>query len=362
MFFSWLPRQLSRQLLRATRLRRGDSPTYSFSAARRVADRARGFSLISRSDGLTAFLVKTLTRGPSPEGGGGRLLRSLPWRKAPFVSPPSRLWYVSTTILPRALVRRIAASSTSRSAPSSSFTATLSAMKDFVAACRRLGCARRGTAAAMVAASCAVVVMGCCCLAATIALAILRARRSPPYLQRIPDKSCSGNLFTRSAALVSCVGSILMSSGPSSRKLKPRRPVVSCSRDTPQSTRTPSTASIPSSSKITSNRAWLSFTRVIGSPASRVFALSIASGSRSIPINRPPGFIRSSIAAACPPLPTVASTNRSPGSAARYSKVSSTRTGRCSAGSSALSPSHVSDPNLSGLLHHPFGCKLLLLI
>ena len=88
----------------------------------------------SSADGLVTFFVNTRTLGPSLDGNGKHVLLTLARRNAPLVSPPSRLWYVSATILPPALVRWIAASSALRSAPSSSFTTILNAMKDFVAA------------------------------------------------------------------------------------------------------------------------------------------------------------------------------------------------------------------------------------
>ena len=69
-----------------------DRVTHILSAARSVADRARGFLVVSRFDGLTAFLVRILTRGASSEGNGGHGLLSLARRKAPFAARPSRLW------------------------------------------------------------------------------------------------------------------------------------------------------------------------------------------------------------------------------------------------------------------------------
>ena len=107
----------------------------TFSAALRIAERARGVAAISSGDGFTAFFVSNFTRGSgSPEGDGEHELRSLAWRKTALVTPPSRLWYVSATILPPTLVRLMAAFRAVTSAPGSSFTALLSAMNDFVAA------------------------------------------------------------------------------------------------------------------------------------------------------------------------------------------------------------------------------------
>ena len=52
-------------------------------------------------------------------------------------------------------------------------------------------------------------------------------------------------------------------------------------------------------------------------------------GSTSRPISRPPGWMRSRIACACPPPPSVQSTAMSPGSGRRHSSTSATMIGTC---------------------------------
>src|SRR6202049_3779570 len=129
-----------------------------------------------------------------------------------------------------------------------------------------------------------------------------------------------------------------MSSGPSSRKLKPRSGGPSSSDETPRSKSRPATAprSTPSSASKCSSRWKLPCARRTRSPngASRAPARRSASGSRSRPTSRAAGP-RASSAAACPPRPTVASTNSPPRSGASRSSDSRSSTGRCSTGAGA---------------------------
>src|ERR1700674_3819336 len=129
-----------------------------------------------------------------------------------------------------------------------------------------------------------------------------------------------------------------MSRGPSRRKLKPRSGGPSCSDETPRSKSRPATAprSTPSSASTCSSRWKLPCASCARLPngASRPAARRSASGSRSRPTSRAAGP-RASSASACPPRPTVASTNSPPRSGASRSSDSRSSTGRCSTGVAA---------------------------
>ena len=123
-----------------------------------------------------------------------------------------------------------------------------------------------------------------------------------------------------------------MSSGPSRRKLNPRRASSSCGEETPRSRRSPSTfptscisltiaLSCANSSLISSSRR--SSRNTSGTDA-------IACGSRSIAINRPFAFNRSRIALLCPPRPNVPSTYVPSAFILSPSRTGPSSTGTCS--------------------------------
>src|SRR5947209_11192650 len=116
-----------------------------------------------------------------------------------------------------------------------------------------------------------------------------------------------------------------MSSGPSALKLKPRAAVSSCIELTPRSSSTPRGGS-STRAGISRKSACSKRTR---SPkgARRAPARARASASRSKATSRPPGALRRSTSSACPPRPTVPSTQRPPGLTASSSRASASRTG-----------------------------------
>src|SRR5579859_6050648 len=122
-----------------------------------------------------------------------------------------------------------------------------------------------------------------------------------------------------------------MSSGPTRSKLNPRSASMSCRVETPMSSSTPSTAPTPSTFNASSRSPKFACARLTFCPnrRSRSSARASASPSRSSPTSRPAGAIFLSIASACPPSPSVASTMTAPGRGARYASTSSTRTGTC---------------------------------
>ena len=174
-----------------------------------------------------------------------------------------------------------AAGSAASSWPSSSLTSMRRAWKT-----RRAGCPFRragaGTADATTSASCLVEVSG---RASTTARAMRPDRRPSPFSRNSAARSSTGRVLTRSAAVGPDVGSIRMSSGPSSRNEKPRSDQSSCGELTPRSRSTPARGPNPGLERTDSsveNGAAMSVTR---SPKadSRSRAASRAAGSRSSP-------------------------------------------------------------------------------
>src|SRR6266851_2598633 len=135
-----------------------------------------------------------------------------------------------------------------------------------------------------------------------------------------------------SSAVSSMSRSMRISSGPRSRKEKPRSPWSSCMLDTPRSASTPSAGGSLRSAKTSPICEKLACTKVTLSPnsASLPRAISRACASRSRPTNRPLAPSRRTISIACPPSPTVASTYSPSGLIASQSIASSTSTGLCS--------------------------------
>ena len=155
--------------------------------------------------------------------------------------------------------------------------------------------------------------------------------RPSPFSRNSAARDSSGRLFTRSAAVRPVVGSIRMSSGPSTRNEKPRSTRSSWGELTPRSKRAPERRPNEGAERISGsdeNGAPTSETR---SPKMdrRARAACSAAGSRSSPTIRNAGYASSS-AAACPPPPTVASTTAPGGTEANSETTSSRSTGMCS--------------------------------
>ena len=131
--------------------------------------------------------------------------------------------------------------------------------------------------------------------------------------------------------------SMRMSSGSSRRKLKPRPGASSCIDDTPRSASTPSTPSIAARVEHLRQRAVVAVHQldpIAERRAARRARCASAAGSRSRPISR--DAPASSSARACPPSPTVQSTNSPPRDGARCSSTSATMTGSCTSRSPTL--------------------------
>lgn len=128
--------------------------------------------------------------------------------------------------------RRTEESSSASSASSSPLTAILKAWNVRVPGCCR---PLRGRTDSTTRASWAVVVMGARERAFTMARAMAREARSSPNCQRMSAISSSGASFTRLRAEKAARVSMRMSSGPSSRKEKPREAVSSWWEETPRS-------------------------------------------------------------------------------------------------------------------------------
>ena len=127
-----------------------------------------------------------------------------------------------TPSLPPRSSRAGAASSASRSASGSSFTAMRSAWKVRVATWVRRDQAARGTPALTASTRSAVIVSGERRRRSTMRFAMRRAWRSSPYSKRMRASSASVASASRSAAVRPRVGSKRMSSGSSFWKLNPR--------------------------------------------------------------------------------------------------------------------------------------------
>src|SRR5215467_5294913 len=144
--------------------------------------------------------------------------------------------------------------------------------------------------------------------------------------------SRSLHVLTTSLALMSCVGSIRMSSGASAAYENPRSGRSSCIEETPRSSRIASARTpFPDSCGRTtpkSPRRSRAFTVVRLASCSKYVR---AVGSRSIAISFPLPRRSAARSVAWPPAPKVASMTVSPGPTARHSRTSSARTGTWSA-------------------------------
>ena len=163
----------------------------------------------------------------------------------------------------------------------------------------------------------------------TIAAATRPASVSSPSSPNARRSSRSSQLFTMSAAVTLRSGSARMSSGPVARKLKPRRSSASWSEERPRSRRTPSSGARPFSRATTSRSAKLERTRTARSPNRERTrrASASASGSTSSPMSWPVRPVRSRMASAWPPAPTVPSRKRPPSRGSSWASTSARRTG-----------------------------------
>ena len=136
--------------------------------------------------------------------------------------------------------------------------------------------------------------------------------------------------MTTSAAVVTSVVSIRISSGASWRYEKPRSPLSNWCEETPRSNSAPDNSAIPASSiaaSRSSNRRCCNMTRSpYGARRSRDAAR--AAGSRSRPRTLSPGCA-SRIAVVWPAPPRVASRTKPCGTPAKSSVISRTITGSC---------------------------------
>src|SRR5215471_15480035 len=145
-------------------------------------------------------------------------------------------------------------------------------------------------------------------------------------------RSRSLQVLTTSLALMSCVGSIRMSSGASAAYENPRSGRSSCIEETPRSSRiasarTPLSASCGRTTPKSPRRS-RAFTVARFARRSKYVR---AVGSRSIAMSFPLPRRSAARIAAWPPAPKVASTTVSPGRTPRDARTSSARTGTWSA-------------------------------
>src|SRR3990172_1995846 len=156
----------------------GQSPQ-SFSTTLSLALLALGFAVISSSDALTAFFVRTLAVLIFPQlqtgSEGGQMQGFSQSLNLFFTILSSREWNDMTQNLPPAFKSPIPSSSPRSSEPSSSFTAILKAWNVLVAGCISLGQSFLGIDLSTVLASSLVVAILAISLVFTISLTILLA-------------------------------------------------------------------------------------------------------------------------------------------------------------------------------------------
>ena len=102
----------------------------------------------------------------------------------------------------------------------------------------------------------------------------------------------------------------------------------------------PSTVSISISPKTSGKSQKFACTAVIGRSAKCLWAASMAAGSRSSEIIRPPGCTRSANARLCPPPPNVPSTITAPGIGDSPARISASITGVCMEVGTDMVPSY----------------------
>src|SRR6266480_985272 len=173
------------------------------------------------------------------------------------------------------------------------------------------GQARRGIAASTAFARSRVVRSG---RRATMNSTMRRAHRSSPYWRRMRSSSAGSCSLTTSAAVRPVVGSILMSSGPSARKLNPRSGSSTWVLERPKSKRIRSAGSKPFCLAMSPSSEKAPWTTTSAEPnaARDSRPAPTAEGSRSIPSSLPPGVILSRIWRAWPACPRVQSIATAP--------------------------------------------------
>ena len=291
------------------------------SAARRRAERARGLARISSASGRTGRLVSTRRRRLPPQ-----MQTGLPGGQ---LQPLRR---VAEAVLHDAVLERVVGDHHQTAAGTQRLDGGLEPLLERAELvvdgdAQRLEDQRGGVVAAAAArpASRAISASRSAACAAGRGGASRRWRgpaRGRPAARRSRGssaRSCSAeSVASRSAAVVGALRSMRMSSGVSpalsAAKRKPRSGRSSCGDETPRSRSTPSTRAMPSFASTSAserNEAWIRRTRA-PKGSRRWRAAASASSSRSRATSSPAGAVRSRIAPAWPPPPTVPSTMTPP--------------------------------------------------
>src|SRR5690606_14601863 len=174
----------------------------AFRHARSRALRDRGFDSTSAAVGATGFRVSVSPSGRPRQrhtgSSGGQMQARLQSRNASFTRRSSNEWYERTTRTPPGSSASRNAGSARSSAPSSSFTAILSAWK-----IRALSCtvSRPPYTRSSTSTRSSLVRNGASARRLTTSAASRRERRSSPYRQNRSARSRSGSSFNRSAAV-----------------------------------------------------------------------------------------------------------------------------------------------------------------
>jgi len=145
------------------------------------------------------------------------------------------------------------------------------------------------------------------------ALAIRRALGSSPNRRKMSTKPRSSSRSMSAPASKSWLGSIRMSTGPSTRKLNPRSGWSSWGELTPRSRRMPSYGAHSDASSAMSAKAPRMGWNLSPKRWSRALAAASAAGSRSMPMTMPSGPVASRKASEWPPPPRVQSRKRPAG-------------------------------------------------
>ena len=124
-----------------------------------------------------------------------------------------------------------------------------------------------------------------------------------------------------------------MSSGASSWYEKPLSGMSSCGEETPMSNRKQSTPGTSALTRSSSREPKFPFRKRCSAPGTsspkRRAAASSAMSSWSIPMERPPGWMRLASSTECPAPPRVQSHTTSPGLGSSWDRTSSSMTGMC---------------------------------
>src|ERR1700722_5282274 len=226
------------------------------TAARSLAERARGLAASSASPGPFGPLNSSSKLGAAPFAAGGACRETpgvLPERSArkALTMRSSSEWKVTTASRPPAFSTRSAASKPASSSSSSAFTAIRSAWNTFVAGCV-LAPRRPPRTFSTNSARSKVRVKGCSARRRLMAAAMRRPWVSSPNSLKMRASSAGAASLTRSAA-VGPSAPMRMFNGPSRMKEKPRSASSSCMEETPRSKAPPSAAPSPSSAAIVEN-------------------------------------------------------------------------------------------------------------